>query len=250
MALKIDFNCDMGEIKDLVDNNTYADLMEYVTSINLACGGHAGDDKIMGEMIQIAKENHVKIGAHPSYPDRENFGRIDMNMDANELLDTVRDQIQLLVDIGTNNGVNPSHVKAHGALYNRAVIDEDIAQTIGEAIIQVDPLLKVMGLAGSKMLSVFDGLGLDTMAEAFADRSYESDGTLRNRKYDDALITDPNKAALQAKNMVEGTVISFEGKAIEMNAQTICIHSDTPNTVAIAEAVREEIKRGEKSNYF
>ena len=240
----MDINSDMGEINRLLDDGTYEKLMEYVTSINVACGGHAGDETMMAAMVALAKEKDVNVGAHPSYPDRENFGRIDMNMDANELLDTVRDQIQLLVDIGTNNGVNLSHVKAHGALYNRAVIDEDIAQTIGEAIIQVDPLLKVMGLAGSKMLSVFDGLGLDTMAEAFADRSYESDGTLRNRKYDDALITDPNKAALQAKNMVESTVISFEGKAIEMNAQTICIHSDTPNAVAIAEAVREEIKRG------
>lgn len=240
----MDINSDMGEINRLLDDGTYEKLMEYVTSINVACGGHAGDETMMAAMVALAKEKGVNVGAHPSYPDRENFGRNDMNMDANELLDSVRDQIQLLVDIGTNNGVNLSHVKAHGALYNRAVIDEDIAQTIGEAIIQVDPLLKVMGLAGSKMLSVFDGLGLDTMAEAFADRSYESDGTLRNRKYDDALITDPNKAALQAKNMVEGTVISFEGKAIEMNAQTICIHSDTPNAVAIAEAVREEIKRG------
>ncbi len=240
----MDINSDMGEINRLLDDGTYEKLMEYVTSINVACGGHAGDETMMAAMVALAKEKGVNVGAHPSYPDRENFGRNDMNMDANELLDTVRDQIQLLADIGTNNGVNLSHVKAHGALYNRAVIDEDIAQTIGEAIIQVDPLLKVMGLAGSKMLSVFDGLGLDTMAEAFADRSYESDGTLRNRKYDDALITDPNKAALQAKNMVESTVISFEGKAIEMNAQTICIHSDTPNAVAIAEAVREEIKRG------
>ena len=240
----MDINSDMGEINRLLDDGTYEKLMEYVTSINVACGGHAGDETMMAAMVALAKEKGVNVGAHPSYPDRENFGRNDMNMDANELLDSVRDQIQLLVDIGTNNGVNLSHVKAHGALYNRAVIDEDIAQTIGEAIIQVDPLLKVMGLAGSKMLSVFDGLGLDTMAEAFADRSYESDGTLRNRKYDDALITDPNKAAFQAKNMVEGTVISFEGKAIEMNAQTICIHSDTPNAVAIAEAVREEIKRG------
>ena len=246
----MDINSDMGEINRLLDDGTYEKLMEYVTSINVACGGHAGDETMMAAMVALAKEKGVNVGAHPSYPDRENFGRIDMNMDANELLDTVRDQIQLLVDIGTNNGVNLSHVIAHGALYNRAVIDEDIAQTIGEAIIQVDPLLKVMGLAGSKMLSVFDGLGLDTMAEAFADRSYESDGTLRNRKYDDALITDPNKAALQAKNMVEGTVISFEGKAIEMNAQTICIHSDTPNAVAIAEAVREEIKGREQNKYF
>ncbi len=240
----MDINSDMGEINRLLGDGTYEKLMEYVTSINVACGGHAGDETMMAAMVALAKEKGVNVGAHPSYPDRENFGRIDMNMDANELLDTVRDQIQLLVDIGTNNGVNLSHVKAHGALYNRAVIDEEIAQTIGEAIIQVDPLLKVMGLAGSKMLSVFDGLGLDTMAEAFADRSYESDGTLRNRKYDDALITDPNKAALQAKNMVEGTVISFEGKVIEMNTQTICIHSDTPNAVAIAEAVKEEIKGG------
>jgi UPF0271 protein len=240
----MDVNSDMGEINRLLGDGTYEKLMEYVTSINVACGGHAGDETMMAAMVALAKEKGVNIGAHPSYPDRENFGRIDMNMDVNELLDTVRDQIQLLVDIGTNNGVNLSHVKAHGALYNRAVIDEEIAQTIGEAIIQVDPLLKVMGLAGSKMLSVFDGLGLDTMAEAFADRSYESDGTLRNRKYDDALITDPNKAALQAKNMVEGTVISFEGKVIEMNTQTICIHSDTPNAVAIAEAVKEEIKGG------
>ncbi len=246
----MDINSDMGEINRLLDDGTYEKLMEYVTSINVACGGHAGDETMMAAMVALAKEKGVNVGAHPSYPDRENFGRIDMNMDANELLDTVRDQIQLLVDIGTNNGVNLSHVKAHGALYNRAVIDEEIAQTIGEAIIQVDPLLKVMGLAGSKMLSVFDGLGLDTMAEAFADRSYESDGTLRNRKYDDALITDPNKAALQAKNMVEGTVISFEGKVIEMNTQTICIHSDTPNAVAIAEAVREEIKGGEQNKYF
>ncbi len=246
----MDINSDMGEINRLLDDGTYEKLMEYVTSINVACGGHAGDETMMAAMVALAKEKGVNIGAHPSYPDRESFGRNDMNMDANELLDSVRDQIQLLADIGTNNGVNLSHVKAHGALYNRAVIDEDIAQTIGEAIIQVDPLLKVMGLAGSKMLSVFDGLGLDTMAEAFTDRTYESDGTLRNREFNGALITDPDKAAFQAKNMVESTVISFEGKAIEMNAQTICIHSDTPNAVAIAEAVREEIKRGEKSNYI
>jgi len=189
----------------------------------------------------LAKDKGVNVGAHPSYPDKENFGRIDMDMDQNELLDSVRDQIQLLVDIGAENGVELTHVKPHGALYNRAVNDEGVAQTIGKAIMQVNPSLKVMGLAGSNMLTVFKTLGLEPVGEAFADRSYESDGTLRNRKYDDALITDPDKAAFQAKNMVEGTVISFEGKAIEMNAQTICIHSDTPNAVAIAEAVREEI---------
>jgi len=195
----------------------------------------------MAAMVALSKDKGVNVGAHPSYPDKENFGRIDMDMDQNELLDSVRDQIQLLVDIGAENGVELTHVKPHGALYNRAVNDEGVAQTIGKAIMQVNPSLKVMGLAGSNMLTVFKTLGLEPVGEAFADRSYESDGTLRNRKYDDALITDPDKAAFQAKNMVEGTVISFEGKVIEMNAQTICIHSDTPNAVAIAEAVREEI---------
>lgn len=237
----MDINSDMGEINRLLDDGTYEKLMNYVTSINLACGGHAGDETMMAAMVALAKDKGVNVGAHPSYPDKENFGRIDMDMDQNELLDSVRDQIQLLVDIGAENGVELTHVKPHGALYNRAVNDEGVAQTIGKAIMQVNPSLKVMGLAGSKMLTVFKTLGLEPVGEAFADRSYESDGTLRNRKYDDALITDPDKAAFQAKNMVEGTVISFEGKAIEMNAQTICIHSDTPNAVAIAEAVREEI---------
>jgi len=237
----MDINSDMGEINRLLDDGTYEKLMNYVTSINVACGGHAGDETMMAAMVELAKDKGVNVGAHPSYPDKENFGRIDIDMDQNELLDSVRDQIQLLVDIGAENGVELTHVKPHGALYNRAVNDEGVAQTIGKAIMQVDPSLKVMGLAGSKMLTVFKALGLEPVGEAFADRSYESDGTLRNRKYDDALITDPDKAAFQAKNMVEGTVISFEGKAIEMNAQTICIHSDTPNAVAIAEAVREEI---------
>jgi UPF0271 protein len=237
----MDINSDMGEINRLLDDGTYEKLMNYVTSINVACGGHAGDETMMAAMVALAKDKGVNVGAHPSYPDKENFGRIDMDMDQNELLDSVRDQIQLLVDIGAENGVELTHVKPHGALYNRAVNDEGVAQTIGKAIMQVNPSLKVMGLAGSNMLTVFKTLGLEPVGEAFADRSYESDGTLRNRKYDDALITDPDKAAFQAKNMVEGTVISFEGKVIEMNAQTICIHSDTPNAVAIAEAVREEI---------
>ena len=237
----MDINSDMGEINRLLDDGTYEKLMNYVTSINVACGGHAGDETMMAAMVELAKDKGVNVGAHPSYPDKENFGRIDIDMDQNELLDSVRDQIQLLVDIGAENGVELTHVKPHGALYNRAVNDEGVAKTIGKAIMQVDPSLKVMGLAGSKMLTVFKALGLEPVGEAFADRSYESDGTLRNRKYDDALITDPDKAAFQAKNMVEGTVISFEGKVIEMNAKTICIHSDTPNAVAIAEAVREEI---------
>jgi UPF0271 protein len=239
--MNIDINSDMGEMSSLLSDGTYEKLMDHVTSINVACGGHAGDEDMMVDMVFMANKKAVNVGAHPSYPDKENFGRIDIHMDTNELLDTVRKQIQLLVDISANNGVTLSHVKPHGALYNRAVIDEDIAQTIGEAIIQVDPLLKVMGLAGSKMLSVFGDLGLDIMAEAFADRTYEPDGTLRNRKFNDALITDPNQAAQQTLAIINGYVVSVDGTEVPIEAQTLCIHSDTANAVEIAKAVNKVI---------
>lgn len=240
--MNIDINSDMGEMSSLLSDGTYEKLMDHVTSINVACGGHAGDEDMMVDMVFMANKKAVNVGAHPSYPDKENFGRIDIHMDTNELLDTVRKQIQLLVDISADKGVILSHVKPHGALYNRAVIDEDIAQTIGEAIIQVDPLLKVMGLAGSKMLSVFGDLGLDIMAEAFADRTYEPDGTLRNRKFNDALITDPNQAAQQTLAIINGYVVSVDGTEVPIEAQTLCIHSDTPNAVSIAEAVKQSIQ--------
>ena len=239
--MNIDINSDMGEMSGLLSDGTYEKLMDHVTSINVACGGHAGDEDMMVDMVFMANKKAVNVGAHPSYPDKENFGRIDIHMDTNELLDTVRKQIQLLVDISADNGVTLSHVKPHGALYNRAVIDEDIAQTIGEAIIQVDPLLKVMGLAGSKMLSVFGDLGLDIMAEAFADRTYEPDGTLRNRKFNDALITDPNQAAQQTLAIINGYVVSVDGTEVPIEAQTLCIHSDTANAVEIAKAVNKVI---------
>ena len=237
----MDINSDMGEILRLLDDGTYTRLMDYVTSINIACGGHAGNEEMMGEMIRLANEKGVKVGAHPSYPDRENFGRIDMDMDFDELTDSIRDQIQLLNNIAQDQKVSISHVKPHGAVYNRAAKDKTVAQALGEAVTQVDPSLKVMGLAGSIMLDVFDQMGLEIMAEAFADRTYEADGSLRNRKYDDALITKPEKAAKQTEMMVSGKIIAVDGSEVAINAQTLCIHSDTPNAVAIAKAVNKVI---------
>ena len=212
-----------------------------MTSIKVAWGGHAGNEAMMGEMLRLAKEKRVKVGAHPSYPDRENFGRINMNMDFDELTDSIRDQIQLLNNIAQDQKVSISHVKPHGAVYNRAAKDKTVAQALGEAVTQVDPSLKVMGLAGSIMLDVFDQMGLEIMAEAFADRTYEADGSLRNRKYDDALITKPEKAAKQTEMMVSGKIIAVDGSEVAINAQTLCIHSDTPNAVAIAKAVNKVI---------
>ena len=242
----MDINSDVGELNNLLADNTYEKLMDHVNSVNIACGGHAGGETMMEAMINIAIIKNVNIGAHPSYPDKENFGRIEMDIDSNELLDIVRDQVQLLVDIAENNDGHVSHVKPHGALYNKAAINEEIAQSIGEAIIQVDPSLKVMGLAGSTMITCFDELGLETIGEAFADRTYENDGNLRHRKHEDALITDPIKAANQAKNLSNGFVVSIDGSKIDINAQTICIHSDTPNALTIASAVKETIQQEEK----
>ena len=238
----MDINSDVGELNNLLADNTYEKLMDHVDSVNIACGGHAGDETMMAAMINIAIAKNVNIGAHPSYPDKENFGRNEMDIDSNELLDVVRDQVQLLVDIAENNGGHVSHVKPHGALYNKAAHNEVIAQSIGEAIIQVDPSLKVIGLAGSGMISCFDELGLETISESFADRAYENDGSLRERKHDDALITDPIKAANQARDLTNGFVMSVEGSRVEIDAQTICIHSDTPNALALASAVKETIQ--------
>jgi len=242
----MDINSDIGELNKLLADNTYEKLMDHVNTVNIACGGHAGDEAMMEAMINIATIKNVNIGAHPSYPDKENFGRVEMDIDSNQLLDIIRDQIQSLVDIAENNGNHVTHVKPHGALYNKAAINEVIAQLIGEAIIQVDPALKAMGLAGSTMITCFDELGLETIGEAFADRSYDNDGNLRNRKYDDSLITDPIKAANQAKNISNGFVMSVDGSKIDINAQTLCIHSDTPNAVAIASAVKDVIQQEEK----
>ena len=239
----MDINSDMGELNHLLADGTYEKLLSHVTSINLACGGHAGDEEMMAAMVIMAKDNGVHIGAHPSFPDKENFGRKEMeDIDPNDLNDSIRDQIEKLVDIASEHEMELTHVKPHGALYNLAVNNEEISQTIAEAIIDVDSSYKAVGLAGSKMLTVFDALGLDTISEGYVDRTYEADGTLRSRKFDDALITDPQKAADQMKEMLNGNIIAVDGTSVPINISSVCVHSDTPNAVDIAQAVKSQIQ--------
>ena len=241
--MSIDINSDMGELNHLLADGTYEKLMDHVTSINVACGGHAGDDEMMAAMVLMAKDKGVSIGAHPSFPDKENFGRKEMeDIDPNDLNDSIRDQIEKLVDIASEHEMELTHVKPHGALYNLAVNNEEISQTIAEAIIDVDSSYKAVGLAGSKMLTVFDALGLDTISEGYVDRTYEADGTLRSRKFDDALITDPQKAADQMKEMLNGNIIAVDGTSVPINISSVCVHSDTPNAVDIAQAVKNQIQ--------
>ncbi|HJT86701.1 MAG TPA: 5-oxoprolinase subunit PxpA [Bryobacteraceae bacterium] len=226
----IDLNCDMGELPDAAHE---AALMEQITSANIACGAHAGDDAIMERTARLALEHGVRIGAHPGYPDRENFGRVEMPMASEQIEATVREQIERLEAIVKRLGGTIVHVKPHGELYNVAVRKEEVARAIARGILSWNPRTTVFGLAGSHMLDVWREMGLAVAAEAFADRRYEADGTLRSRKFPDALIKDPREAAAQAVRFAR------EGKA-----QTICVHGDTPGSVAILKACREALARG------
>ena len=240
----IDINSDMGELTRLFEDRTYHRLLDHVTSINLACGGHAGNTIMMTELSKLAKMKIVRIGAHPGYPDPDNLGRAVMNMDPGELTKTTLEQIRRLGEIVSAENGELSHVKPHGALYNQAAKDRAISRSIGEAVLKFNPNLVMIGLAGSVMLHVWQEMGLQVMGEAFADRTYESDGSLRNRQLDLALITNPEKAALQAQMITdEGRVISFDGTEININAQTICVHSDTPNALEIAIKVNKRMNK-------
>jgi UPF0271 protein len=220
----IDLNCDMGELDDARHE---AALMEYITSANIACGGHAGDDATMERTAHLALARGVRIGAHPGYPDRANFGRIEMAMTSAEIEDTVAEQIQRLDAIVRRLGGEIAHVKPHGALYNVAVRNADVARAIGNGVARWNRTVPIFGLAASPMLEVWREMGITPVGEAFADRRYEADGTLRPRKYPDALITDPEAAALQAVKLARSGT-----------AQTICVHGDTPGAVEILKACR------------
>ena len=240
----IDINCDMGELNELMDDGTYESLMDHVTSINVACGGHAGDDVMMNTMVELAKAKKVNLGAHPSYPDKENFGRYEIDISISDLKDSISKQIINLIDIANKNGSELSHVKPHGALYNKAAEDKGLAMLIGEVVKSIDPLLPIMCLAGSQMITVLESIGLKAMPESFADRTYEPDGTLRKRSYSNALISNPQIASKQAFNIYyKKRIIAHEGSEFSIDSETICIHSDTENALKIAKAVKQKLIR-------
>ena len=236
--LKVDLNCDMGEVPEAIADGTQEALMRSVTSVNIACGGHAGDKQTMKTTIEQALRAGVAIGAHPGYPDRANFGRLELKLPVEVIADSVFEQVLALGEIAAACGAQLTHVKPHGALYNQAVHNRELAEVIAESVRRWSRDVVLVGLAGSPMLEVFRKSGFAVAAEAFADRRYEADGTLRSRKYEDALIRDPKEAARQALSMVErGVVIACDGTEVPVDAQTLCIHGDTPGAVQIAATV-------------
>jgi UPF0271 protein len=242
--LWIDINSDLGESAESLANGTDFELMRYITSANVACGGHAGDEHIMRETVRIAKELNVAVGAHPGYPDRENFGRVESLIAATEIEATVRDQIAALASIAEPLGVQLVHCKPHGALYHAASKSTEVAAAIGRAVLESDEQLIMVGQAGSATLTLWGSMGLSCAAEAFADRAYEPDGILRKRMLAGALLEDPAKAARQALDIaMRHVAVATDGSELKIDADTVCIHSDTPGSVAIARAVNEALKK-------
>jgi UPF0271 protein len=236
--MHIDINCDMGEIPEHISDGTQESLMRSITSVNIACGGHAGDERMMKTTIEQALRWDLTIGAHPGYPDRENFGRVELDLPLDQIEESIFGQIRTLAEVAATYATAIVHVKPHGAIYNQAVNKPELARAIANGVARFSKDVVLVGLAGSKMLDVFREAGFRVAAEAFADRRYEPDGTLRSRKFEDALIRDPKLAAEQAVRIAkrEG-VIASDGSTVKIDADTICIHGDTPGAPKIAEVV-------------
>ncbi len=242
--VSMDINSDLGESEESLANGTDFELMRYITSANVACGGHAGDERTMRETVRFAKELGVAVGAHPGYPDPANFGRIESPMAAAEIEATVRDQIAALAEVADSLGVRLVHCKPHGALYHAANKSTEVAAAIGRAVLESDEQLIMVGQAGSPTLTLWESMGLICAAEAFADRAYEPDGILRKRTLPGALLDDPAKAAKQALDIaMRHIATATDGTELKVAAGTICIHSDTPGSVLIARAVNEALKK-------
>jgi UPF0271 protein len=237
---RIDLNADMGESADALRDGRDAELMRWITSANVACGGHAGNDETMRETLELAKVLGVAVGAHPGFPDRENFGRVEMVIESEELEISLGYQLERLRKIADELGVKIGHVKPHGALYHVASKDPRVAQAIANAVERLGEDVILVGQSGSMALRHWQTMGLKTAAEAFADRAYESNGELRKRTSAGALLDASGAAARQAMQIVlEQTVTSASGEEIQVTADTLCVHSDTPGAATIAREIRQ-----------
>ena len=232
----IDLNADVGELPELADVEDA--LLGVVTSVNIACGGHAGDAGSMERLVRAAIARGVAIGAHPSYPDRAGFGRRAMNLPHDVLAGTTAEQVAALLEVTRRAGVRLAHVKPHGALYNAAAKDAALARAIADGVARVAPGVVLVGLAGSAMLGVFSEAGFAVAGEAFADRGYEPDGSLTPRGWPGAMKALSEEAAEQAVAIATcGEVVAANGARVRIAARTLCLHSDTPGALGIARAV-------------
>jgi len=235
----IELNADIGEGCD------DAALLPYLARVSIACGGHSGDADSMAVALRLAAEYGIAVGAHPSYPDRARFGRRQLAASGDEIATWVTQQTEALAEQAAALGMRLAHVKPHGALYNVAATDREVAEAIARAVAAFDPALVLLGLSGSALISEGEAAGLAVLNEAFADRRYDTGGQLVSRETHGALLTDPEAAAAQARSLAQGAPITtLNGASLRVRADTLCLHSDTPNALIVARAVHAAIKRG------
>jgi UPF0271 protein len=240
----IDLSCDLGEAESAHDRDVEASLWPLITSANIACGGHAGDRDSMEVAIRRASELGVVLGAHPSYPDRLHFGRVSLPIRGTALRDALIEQLEELCELSHDAGMQVSHVKPHGALYNDAHHDAELAGLVAETVRSVDAKLAMVAAAGSSLLSAAKDAGLHAIAEAFADRRYRSDGSLVPRSEPDALLLDPDEAVAQAMRFAtESVALANDGHRITIPFATLCVHGDMPRSVERLTAIREGLEQ-------
>ena len=238
--MEININCDLGENSKLHSTENDPLLLEIVNSANIACGYHAGDKPTMEQTVKISKKNAVSIGAHPSFNDRENFGRKRINLPSNEITKLIIDQINILSEIAGKFRMKVTHVKPHGALNNMACEDYDLAKVISESIIKVNKDLIFLVPTGSQMEKAGKKLGMKIAAEIFADRNYEDNGNLVSRSKDNAMITDPEIAKKHVIKMVENQALDcYSGKQIPCEIDSVCVHGDGKSAVNTAKQIKE-----------
>jgi len=243
-VLRVDLNADVGEAFGARRVGDDEPIFRYVTSANVACGFHAGDPNIIAATIKAAAAHSVSVGAHPSYPDTTGFGRRSMEISPDELESAIAYQIGAVSAIGRSLGVKIAHVKPHGALYNDAAKNPVLAAAVARSVAAYDRDIILVGLAGSHSIAAAKAAGLRTAAEAFCDRAYEADGSLRSRTHPGAVLDDPSQTAAQAVEIVvKKQVTGADGRAVPIDAQTLCIHGDSPNATETALAVRSALTK-------
>jgi UPF0271 protein len=241
MALRFDFNCDLGESFGAWRLGFDEDIIRVVTSANIACGFHAGDPATMRRTVRLAEAHGVGVGAHPGFPDLQGFGRRNLAASPAEVRDDLVYQIGALTAF--TRGKKLQHVKPHGALYNMAVPGGEFARAIGEALLESDPSLILVALAGSKWAEQAEAMGLRVAREVFADRAVQADGTLVPRSRPGAVLHDRAEVVERALRLVtEGTVVAITGEVVEQRADTLCLHGDTPDAVGLAAALRAALE--------
>ena len=239
----IDLNSDMGESFGAYKIGGDEEIIKYVTTANVACGWHAGDPMVMDKVVRMAKERGVAVGAHPGYPDLMGFGRRNMVCSPKEVKAYIQYQMGALKAFTAAHGVKLQHCKPHGALYNMAGKDMDLAMAIAEGIYSVDKDVILLGLAGSKMLEAGKQVGLRVASEVFADRAYQADGSLVPRSKPGAVIHDKDEAIARTIRMVtEGKVTAITGEEVSIDAHSICVHGDNPSAVEFVKNIRAKLQ--------